>query len=119
MRLRTTLILSAALLIAVFALAGCGTTATKKTTNDKPLVVKKVSIEIKDFAFKPQTITIARKSRVTWTNKDAGTHSVDAGEFSSGTIGPGESYSYQFMSVGTFPYRCAVHPYMEGTIIVK
>jgi plastocyanin len=118
MKVRTTLALFALVLLAAFAFSGCGAKTVKKTT-PKALPKKNITVVIKDFAFNPETITIGKESRVTWVNKDAGTHSVDAGEFSSGPLGQGENYSYQFMNVGTYPYRCSFHPYMEGTIIVK
>ncbi len=108
------------LLIALAILsAGCNkdTTTTKKTDN-KP-APKKVTVEIKNFAFTPETVTIAPRGRVTWTNKDNGQHTVVGKNFDSGPLGLDESYSYEFINPGTYPYKCRLHPYMEGTVIVK
>ncbi len=108
------------LLIALALLsAGCNkdTTTTKKTDN-KP-GPKKVSVEIKDFAFKPETVTVGVRGRVTWTNKDNGQHTVVGKEFDSGPLGLDESYSYEFINPGTYTYKCQLHPYMEGTVVVK
>lgn len=44
--------------------------------------------------------------------------------FESGTVAPGGSYSYVFMTAGLFPYHCKFHGAaggsgMSGTIVVK
>ncbi len=110
----------AIVLIALAVLsAGCNkTTTTTKKTDNKP-APKNVSVEIKNFAFTPETVTIAIRGRVTWINKDNGQHTVDGKDFGSGPLGPDESYSYEFINPGTYPYKCRLHPYMEGTVIVK
>lgn len=98
--------------------AGCDNSKkdTKKDTGPAPA---KVTVEIKDFAFKPATVTIGTRGRVTWINKDNGQHTVEGKGFSSGLLGLDESYSYEFIDPGTYAYRCRLHPYMEGTVIVK
>ena len=80
------------------------------------------SIDISNFAFNPQTLTINKGDTVTWTNQDSATHTVtsDAGnELSSGNIENGHSYSHTFNSLGTFSYHCSIHTGMKGKIIVQ
>lgn len=91
----------------------------------------KVSVTIRDFAFRPRIVTVSVGTTVTWTNEDPMPHQVidDPGGtgfnpglgdiFESGPLGTGESYSFTFTSAGLFPYRCALHPAMEGQVIVK
>jgi plastocyanin len=106
--------------IALSALgAGCNKNTDTKTKNNTKLPRKDVTVEIKDFAFRPETVTIGVLSRVTWTNKDTALHTVVGKNFDSGPLGEGESYSYEFMKPGTFSYKCRLHPYMEGTVVVK
>jgi plastocyanin len=53
------------------------------------------------------------------------TQQVQAGLFDSGSISPaglytsGGTYSYTFATAGTYPYHCAFHPMMTGTIVVN
>jgi hypothetical protein len=78
-------------------------------------------IGITDFAFDPTTVEIEMGTTVTWTNNDDVPHTATglAGEFDTGTIGPGESASFTFDTPGTYTYYCEIHPSMQGTIIVK
>lgn len=77
-------------------------------------------VAITDFAFTPQTLTIAVGDTVTWTNTDPVSHTATSvnGAFDSGDIGTGESYSLTFNSAGTYEYLCTPHPTMTGTIVV-
>jgi plastocyanin len=58
---------------------------------------------------------------VTWINEDGTYHTAtdDAGEFDSGTIGPGDSFSIAFYVPGTYTYHCNYHTSMTATIIVE
>jgi len=90
-----------------------------------------VSVTIRNFGFSPRILTVSKGTTVTWTNQDPTPHQIinDPGGsgfnpglgqiFESGPLGTGESYSFTFTSTGLFPYRCAIHPAMEGQIIVK
>jgi plastocyanin len=77
---------------------------------------------IKNFAFSPQTITVAKNTKVVWTNNDTTTHTVtgdngnDPGN--SPSIPPGGTFSYLFDTAGTYTYHCSIHPSMTGTIVV-
>ncbi|OFV80941.1 MAG: hypothetical protein A2W26_01975 [Acidobacteria bacterium RBG_16_64_8] len=78
-------------------------------------------VTIKGFAFDPASVTIKTGEGVTWTNEDSATHDVvaDGGEFSSGDILTGDTYSFTFDKAGTYPYICGIHPSMKGTVVVE
>jgi plastocyanin len=78
------------------------------------------NVSIIDFAFQPASLTVEVGDTVTWTNSGAANHTStsDSGLWSSGTLAPGQSFSFTFTSVGSFAYHCAIHPGMTGTIIV-
>lgn len=79
-----------------------------------------VSIEIKGFAFNPQTITVNKGTNVTWTNKDSVAHTVKSlGNFESPVLQNGQSWSYTFNETGTFGYNCGIHPSMTGKVLVQ
>lgn len=80
-----------------------------------------VHVTILNFAFGPQTITVAPGSTVVWTNKDSVNHTVtsDTGAWTaSGNLATGQSFSHTFAKAGTFPYHCAIHPSMTAKVIV-
>ncbi len=76
---------------------------------------------IHGFAFDPPQLEVAVGTRVTWTNQDPAPHTVtaDDGAFASAPLDPSASFSWTFEQAGTFAYHCAVHPSMQGTIVVK
>ncbi|HEX6507877.1 MAG TPA: cupredoxin family copper-binding protein [Chloroflexota bacterium] len=79
------------------------------------------TIHIQNFAFVPPSLTVAAGSTVTWVNDDATTHTstADAGQWDSGPIASGQSYSHVFSQAGTFTYHCAIHPFMTATLVVQ
>ena len=82
--------------------------------------VMPVSVEIKDFAFHPNSTTLPAGTTVTWKNDDSVSHTVTStnGEFGSDVLRQGQEFSHTFMNPGTYDYRCAIHPYMQAQVIV-
>jgi uncharacterized protein (TIGR03118 family) len=82
---------------------------------------QQAAASIMNFAFAPPTLTITAGSQVQWTNQDAAAHTVvaDRGGFSSSTLQHNQTYSQTFSSPGTYSYHCSIHPFMQGTIVVK
>jgi plastocyanin len=58
---------------------------------------------------------------VNWVNSDSIAHTSTAndGSWASATLSPGQTFSRTFTAAGTFPYHCAIHPNMVGTVIVQ
>jgi plastocyanin len=82
---------------------------------------KQNRIEIKDFAFNPQSITVKSGEKVTWINRDEEPHTVvSVGkkfQKSSG-LDTDQEFSIIAGAPGTYEYFCSVHPKMTGTIVV-
>jgi plastocyanin len=80
-----------------------------------------MSVTIVSGAFMPNPISISVGATVTWTNKDSVAHAIvaDGSLFSSGTIAPGNQYSYTFRSAGTFTYHDTTNPGMAGSVAVS
>jgi len=78
-------------------------------------------VNIDNFVFGPQTITVPVGATVTWTNKDDIPHtSVSTeGVFKSKVLDTDEKFSYTFTKAGTYPYYCTIHPKMTGKIVVR
>ncbi|MCS7274891.1 MAG: cupredoxin domain-containing protein [Candidatus Bipolaricaulota bacterium] len=79
-----------------------------------------VDVNIQNFAFVPQNITVALGTTVRWTNRDSAPHTVTstAGIFDSGTMNRGATFTHTFNTPGEFPYICAFHPSMTGKVTV-
>jgi plastocyanin len=83
---------------------------------------KQNKIEIKDFAFNPQTITVKAGEKVTWINRDEEPHTVVSVEkqFKKSTaLDTDQEFTITAGAPGTYTYFCSVHPKMTGTIVVE
>jgi len=79
-------------------------------------------VDIQGFDFRPATLIVPAGTTVTWENFDSTVHDVtstDGGFTSSGDMDEGDIYQYTFDQPGEYPYFCAHHPDMTGTIIVE
>lgn len=77
------------------------------------------SVEIKNFAFTPGSITIAPGDSVTWTNNDGTTHTVTGTGWASGNLANGATFTHKFNTTGNFTYHCSIHPTMTGVVHVS
>jgi plastocyanin len=83
---------------------------------------KENRIEIKDFAFNPQTITVKSGQKITWINHDEEPHTVvSVGKKfqKSSALDTDQEFSISAGAPGTYEYFCSVHPKMTGTIVVE
>ena len=78
------------------------------------------AVTIKDFAFDPGDLTVAKGTTVTWKNDDSATHRIKSGDgsFDSEDLKNGDSFEHTFDTAGTFDYICGIHPSMKGKITV-
>jgi plastocyanin len=79
------------------------------------------TVAIDAMRFSPQTMEVQVGDTVEWNNKDPFPHTATAGGqgFDSGEIPAGGSWKWTAREKGIFPYRCALHPTMQGTLVVK
>lgn len=99
--------------LSLFAIAG-------EMKNDES-TTRQNRIEIKDFAFNPQTITVKSGETVTWINRDEEPHTiVSVGkQFKKSTaLDTDQEFTLTVGAPGTYDYFCSVHPKMTGTIVV-
>ena len=80
-----------------------------------------VDVSIEGFAFNPADITATVGQTVTFTNGDSAPHTatLDDGSCTTPNIANGASEGLTFNAAGTYPFHCAVHPDMKGTITVS
>jgi plastocyanin len=113
---------SVVVLVMAAVVAGCGggddeapaaTTSTAGSTAD--------AVDIADFAFSPETVTVEAGTDLTFTNADDASHTAtaDGGEFDTGTLKKGDSGAITLDQPGTYTYFCRFHPFMKGTVEVE
>jgi plastocyanin len=90
------------------------------TANTAQSSTATAEVTIDNFSFRPQTLTVAVGTTVTWTNRDDIPHTVvsDDGVFKSKARDTDEKFSYTFDAAGTYPYHCSIHPKMTGQVVV-
>jgi plastocyanin len=135
-------VLCAVLALTVLGVAGCGssddngdsgsTTVTETTEPGDDSAsggnasapsgdaVRSAKVEIVDFAYDPDPVTIEEGGKVIWQNEDSAPHTAtaDDGSFDTGTLEEGKLKSESFKEAGTYEYICSIHPDMHGTVEV-
>jgi plastocyanin len=89
------------------------------------------SSSLTDTAYQPNPVQVSVGDTVTWTNDDTQPHTVTSGQngqpdgkFDSSPnfnplMAPGQTFSHTFTEAGQYPYYCALHPNMVGTVSVS
>lgn len=82
--------------------------------------VRSAEVEIEDFAYRPDPVTVEEGGKVIWKNRDSVPHTATAadGSFDTGTIEEDKLKSETFKQAGTYEYVCSIHPQMHGTVEV-
>jgi plastocyanin len=77
-------------------------------------------VEIADFAYDPDPVTVQVGGKVIWLNQDSAPHTATAedGSFDTGTLEQGKLKSETFKQAGTYAYICEIHPDMHGVVEV-
>ena len=83
------------------------------------------SVQVLKDSYSPGTITVRAGDTVTWSNVDTtpgNGHTVTSsgrGPLKSSSFGQGGTFSYTFSTPGSYPYYCAIHPDMTGSVTVN
>ena len=106
------------LLLALVAAIGVGGVALAQSPAPSP---SPVTVHIRNFAYVPETVTIAAGDSVRFVQDDETAHTVTASDasFDSGNLAQHAVWTHAFAKAGTYAYICAYHPYMKGMIVVK
>jgi plastocyanin len=79
-------------------------------------------VTISNFTFAPSLLTVPAGTRVTWTNADDIPHLVVSTAspplFHSPPLDTDDSYAFVFDKPGRYDYYCALHPHMQGSVVV-
>jgi plastocyanin len=116
MRKRTTRVTCVALPLAVGVFVAAAASLPASSASDP-----NTKVEIDDFAFSPQQITVRAGTTVMWTNEDDAPHTVASSTklFKSNALDTDASFSFTFTTPGVYEYFCSLHPHMTGTVVVE
>jgi plastocyanin len=103
----------------VTALAVAALAAGALASQGAPAADAKVQID--QYAFLPQRITVKPGTTVTWTNDDDDSHTVASSSklFKSKALDTADKFSFTFTTPGTYDYFCSLHPHMTGAVVVE
>jgi plastocyanin len=78
-------------------------------------------VDIDQFTFTPQHVTVKTGTTVTWINDDDIPHTVASSgkSFKSQPLDTKDKFSFTFTTPGTYEYFCSLHPHMTGAIVVE
>jgi len=117
-------------LVAVLALGGCGKDdkgdqAAKPPPSSSQGSVPlsgEAPVDIVNFEFKPQKVTVKAGTKVTWTNTDTAIHDIkDTSPLATPQgkdLAKGDTFSITYSQPGSYSYICGIHQYMMGSVEV-
>lgn len=80
------------------------------------------TIVIQNFSFSPGSIKVTPGQTIKVVNRDSVTHTVTSitGKFNTGDVHPGQVVTFTApKKPGRYPYRCNIHQYMTGVVVVS
>ena len=88
---------------------------------ESPVRASDIEVKIDNFTFNPKQVTVKAGDTITWVNHDDIPHTVTSQTqaFRSKALDTDDKFSFTFATPGTYPYFCALHPHMTGTIVVE
>jgi plastocyanin len=107
------LCLTIALTVAVFTSAATFPAASAQAADTE--------VQIDQFTFTPQRVTVKAGTTVTWSNEDDVPHTIASSSklFKSKPLDTRDKFSFTFTTPGTYEYFCSLHPHMTGAIVVE
>ena len=118
-------------ILSIVAISSSGNLSVFAQGADVPVSIVPGASTLADKSYSPNPVEVKVGQKVVWANDDTVLHTVTSGELGSPDAGKafdsgftklaskGTTFEHTFAAAGEFPYHCAVHPGMVGTVIVK
>jgi plastocyanin len=80
-----------------------------------------VVVQMQDaLTFTPETVNINAGESVTWQNFSGMKHTSTSDQLGwDQTVDNGLLFTRVFLTAGSYPYHCSIHPGMRGTVVVN
>jgi plastocyanin len=113
-------IIGSVALVGVLVAAACGG-STPPAAAQAIGGSKSVVVGMKNLKFIPKTVTVKVNQEVQFRWDESVAHNVvfDKNRKSKTVAKKGELYKVKFDKVGSFKYKCTLHPGMDGTVKVE
>ena len=98
-----------------------GETATGESTPESGSGGSGDAVEIVEFNYEPEELTVPAGTTVTFTNQDAAPHTATADDdsFDTGRLAQDDAAEETFDEPGTYSYFCRFHVFMKGSVVVE
>jgi len=119
--LRAALAVTATLALAACSGSGAATTGPAASVCADSTGTTAVAATVQNNTWS-QPVSAKVGDVITWTNSDSVPHKVALDDGScamSANVTSGSPKSLVFSKAGTYPFHCAVHPSMKGTITIS
>ncbi|HEX5117758.1 MAG TPA: cupredoxin domain-containing protein [Pseudonocardiaceae bacterium] len=107
------------LLCPVAVAVACGSPVPSTST---PATNTPNTVTIRNFMFRPATITVAPGAKITVRNNDSTAHTATVSDklFDTGPIDQNATAIFTAPTKpGSYTYICDIHQFMQGTLVVK
>lgn len=125
--MRRSLTISGALGATLVLATGCGSGDGAPSAEAAPgppagkQAASRVTVRIKSFRYRPESIQVRAGGRVTWIDEDEAPHTATAenGSFDTDRLDTGERSTMTFADPGTYRYYCVYHRFMQAVVNVE
>jgi plastocyanin len=117
--------LAMAVALALFAIVEISQHVSASRIDASIATPRLIAVAIRDYNFEPAPVTVHSGDTVEWKNYDSVPHTAteDGGAtapvFDSGNIAPGATWRFLAQKQGKYQYKCTLHPYMKGELVVE
>jgi plastocyanin len=112
--------------MSLFLLIFSITVSLAQNENSSVSIVPGSSSPFNGEFYVPNFVTVSPNTSVTWTNQDTSSHTITSGDFTtgpsgqfdSGLVNTGATFTHHFTTPGTYAYYCTIFPFMSGMVNV-
>ena len=108
---------STAAVVCALMMAGCASGGAQESGAQARVVVDDARVGVVDNDFEPERLEVPVGETVTWVWEGRANHDV-VGEGFSSEVQRSGTFAHTFETEGEYPYRCTLHPGMEGLVAV-
>jgi len=123
---RRSLLLFLILLLPIFSVTFLFQAALAQNETLSVAIVPGSSSPFNGQFYVPNVVTVFPNSSISWTNQDTSSHTITSGDFTtgpsgqfdSGLLNTGATFTHQFTAPGVYTYYCTIFPFMSGVVNV-
>ena len=123
---RRSLLRSLIFLLPMFLVASLFQVALAQNETLSVAIVPGSSSPFNGQFYVPNAVTVSPNSSVNWVNQDTSSHTITSGDFTtgpsgqfdSGLLNTGATFTHQFATPGVYSYYCTIFPFMSGVVNV-